>query len=279
MKEKLGDSRELRQVFLDSSGLIRALWGKGMRHAFSRHLHTSLCVGLVKEGKRSLFVRGRWYELGPGSLFLLPPGEPHECCCTGKGGHAYQILLWSPSFLRTLGSPGDDIFSGNPAFFEDPLLRKDFLDLFRISLEGKKPLLSKKGAPFLRKCLSHASFLSGKKELPDQRMSLLERYLAMHCCRRVPLEELAELCSLSPWHVQRLFLRRFGVTPGEYASMLRIRKSLEFLAQGRSCADTALDLGFADQSHFSRTFRKIMGVPPGKICLEEPPSLSSFISD
>ena len=106
-------------------------------------------------------------------------------------------------------------------------------------------------------------------------MCFLKRYLAMHSCRRVSLKELGELCSLSPWYLQRRFLRCFGMTPEEYATMLRIRKSVDFLAQGRSCVDISLDLGFADQSHFSRIFRKIMGVPPGKMHLGES-SLSSL---
>ena len=51
MKEKGSDFQGLRQVCLDASGSIRALWGEGMQHTFSRHFHASLCVGLVKEGK------------------------------------------------------------------------------------------------------------------------------------------------------------------------------------------------------------------------------------
>lgn len=271
MKESGPDFRELRQVSLDASGSVRALWGEGIRHAFSRHFHASLCVGLVREGERSLLVRGRWHELGAGTLFLLPPGEAHECRCSGERGHAYQILLWSSSFLQNLKACSSEAFSETPVFSEDPFLRKEFLELFAACLEGESSLFLERGASFLRKCFSRSSFLPEEKKTPDQRMHLLERYLAAHSHRRVTLEELAALCSLSPWYLQRLFLRRFGMSPDEYATMLRIRKSVDFLAQGRSCVDTALDLGFADQSHFSRIFRKIMGVPPGKMRLEEPP--------
>ncbi|HPJ27262.1 MAG TPA: AraC family ligand binding domain-containing protein, partial [Synergistaceae bacterium] len=81
---------KLFQVPLDASESVRALWGEGIRHIFRRHFHSSLCVGLVEEGVRSLSFRGVTYELRPGTLFLLPPGEPHQCRCFAEKGHAYR---------------------------------------------------------------------------------------------------------------------------------------------------------------------------------------------
>ncbi len=262
---------KLFHASLDASESVRALWGEGIRHTFRRHFHSSLCVGLVEEGIRTLSLRGVTYELRPGTLFLLPPGEPHECRCFGEKGHAYRILLWDSAFLKVLEARNNRSLSGTPAFFEDAALRKEFDAFFSACLGGKRFLFLEKSGSFLRKCIWDSDLLP-KEEVPtDERIAFLESHLSAHLSQGTSLDELGELCSLSPWYLQRLFLRRFGVTPGEYTSLLRIRKSLYFLAQGRSCAETALDLGFTDQSHFSRTFKKIMGVPPGKMHLEKLP--------
>ncbi|MCP4106994.1 MAG: AraC family transcriptional regulator [Desulfobacteraceae bacterium] len=55
-----------------------------------------------------------------------------------------------------------------------------------------------------------------------------------------------------------------GVSPNEYLIQFRIKKAREFLLQGVSLTDTALDTGFTDQSHFTRFFKRIVGVSSGK---------------
>lgn len=80
------------------------------------------------------------------------------------------------------------------------------------------------------------------------------------------LAELAAEVELHPSHLCRLFRRQFGCSMGEYVRRVRIRRALELLTRQprSSLSGIAFDLGYADQPHFTRDFRRLVGVPPGR---------------
>jgi AraC family transcriptional regulator len=80
---------------------------------------------------------------------------------------------------------------------------------------------------------------------------------------RITMNELAREAGVHPVHVSRVFRRFNGRGIGEYVHRLRIREACErMLNPEASLADISCDLGFADQSHFSRTFLAITGRTP-----------------
>ena len=60
----------------------------------------------------------------------------------------------------------------------------------------------------------------------------------------------------------RLFKEEIGMTPNEYIILSRIMRSREYLARGYSVIKVCEMVGYADESHFIRTFKKIMGITP-----------------
>ena len=68
-----------------------------------------------------------------------------------------------------------------------------------------------------------------------------------------------------PTHVARVFRREYGLSVGEYARSLRLEWAASRLAlDDAPLAQVALEAGFADQSHFTRAFRRHAGVTPGR---------------
>jgi AraC-like DNA-binding protein len=78
----------------------------------------------------------------------------------------------------------------------------------------------------------------------------------------IKLQELAEVASLSPFHLNRVFRAQVGLPPHEFQSQLRIEKAAKLIAQKKSFAEIAFETGFADQSHFNRFFKRYTGVTP-----------------
>jgi AraC family transcriptional regulator len=79
------------------------------------------------------------------------------------------------------------------------------------------------------------------------------------------LADLAAFAGVHPAHLARSFRRSFGQSVGDYARALRLEWAAEELAREDTClADIALRAGFADQSHFTRAFRRHTGVTPGR---------------
>jgi AraC-like DNA-binding protein len=79
------------------------------------------------------------------------------------------------------------------------------------------------------------------------------------------LGELARGLDCSPFHLSRTFHRVTGASLRAYAGRLRARRAAARLAQGvRDLTGLALELGFADHSHFTNAFRQEWGVPPSR---------------
>jgi AraC-like DNA-binding protein len=75
---------------------------------------------------------------------------------------------------------------------------------------------------------------------------------------------LAREVGVHPVALARAFRARFGSTPGAYLRQLRLAWSVSELTDGtRSIAEIAVEAGFADQSHFTRVFRRACGETPG----------------
>ena len=88
-------------------------------------------------------------------------------------------------------------------------------------------------------------------------------YIEANLARNMGVVELADLVGLSPHHFSTLFKNAFGASPHRYILSKRIDEARRRLA---TCpvplADLALDLGFSDQSHFARVFRRFTGTTP-----------------
>ncbi len=80
----------------------------------------------------------------------------------------------------------------------------------------------------------------------------------------VSLDAAAAVCGLSRFHFARSFAAAYGVPFGQFATARRIARGAALLRRGNDIVDVALAMGFADQSHFTRRFKRFQGVTPGE---------------
>jgi AraC-like DNA-binding protein len=76
------------------------------------------------------------------------------------------------------------------------------------------------------------------------------------------LDELSQAAGANKFVLLRRFKRTFGITPHAYAVAVRLDRARELLARGVHAADVAARLGFSDQAHFTRSFRRSVGLTP-----------------
>jgi AraC family transcriptional regulator len=95
------------------------------------------------------------------------------------------------------------------------------------------------------------------------RMTEVLRYMADHSAAPHKLAGLAKMARMSPYHFLRGFKAATGVTPHQWLLRARLRKAAEQLATtSLPVTDVALDVGFADLSNFTRSFRAEFGASP-----------------
>jgi AraC-like DNA-binding protein len=89
-------------------------------------------------------------------------------------------------------------------------------------------------------------------------------YLIENFSGNVSLQRLAELARLSPFHLSRVFAAEMGMPPHAFQTQLRITRAKEMLRRGWSISRVAIEAGFADQSHLTRHFKRLLQVTPGQ---------------
>ncbi|HXH93930.1 MAG TPA: helix-turn-helix domain-containing protein [Thermoanaerobaculia bacterium] len=90
-------------------------------------------------------------------------------------------------------------------------------------------------------------------------------YMDSHLCEELALESLAAHAGLSTSHFARAFKQSVGVPPHRYLLEQRVKKAGDLLKQTQEpLTAIAQSLGFADQSHFSRSFHWLVGLAPSE---------------
>lgn len=88
-------------------------------------------------------------------------------------------------------------------------------------------------------------------------------YVEEHVGRHLSLEELAGVAGFSRFHFARLFRSRTGESPMGFVLRTRVERAKALLARGDArVGEVAAALGFADHSHLTRTFRRLVGTSP-----------------
>jgi AraC family transcriptional regulator len=101
--------------------------------------------------------------------------------------------------------------------------------------------------------------------LESGKLQIVINYINDYISRDLHLAELAKLVQMSPSYLSNLFKRSTGFTLHQYVTKCRIEKAKQLLKKpDLSIAYISQEIGFHDQSHFSKIFRKIVGVTPKK---------------
>jgi len=90
--------------------------------------------------------------------------------------------------------------------------------------------------------------------------------VSQHFAEHITNQELAKACGLSVRAFERQFRATYQSSPHDYVRQMRVRMSCSALVfSKKSLAEVASGYGFADQSHFAKEFRRIMGDTPRRI--------------
>ena len=102
-----------------------------------------------------------------------------------------------------------------------------------------------------------------RSALSGTQVARICEYIRTNLAVDMGVAELSALVNLSPHYFSMQFRRALGVPPHQYVLQERIAEARRLLAAGQmTLSELASSLGFADQSHFSRAFRKVTGMTP-----------------
>ncbi len=114
------------------------------------------------------------------------------------------------------------------------------------------------------------SLKTDTRQFSPSRLKRVLEYIHDNLEQNLSLVDLATLANLSPSRFTRVFRQETGLSPHQYLIQARIERAKHLLRSGSevSIGRIAHQVGFADQSHFTRHFKRIVGVTP-KVILQD----------
>jgi AraC-like DNA-binding protein len=240
--------------------------------AFPRHSHDRFGVGvMVSGGHRSASGRGL-VEARVNDAIMVNPGEVHDGSPLDERGRAWRMLYFEPSMLlaatsELTGAVPREVELTQPVA-HDPLLKRLFEHLFAVSVEAPHVPDELAREEALLDLLAH--LVRTHATLPARSMSTLALGPIARAKARIDddpaapltLAELAADAGLSRFQLLRGFAHEMGLPPHAYRMQRRVGLARQLIARGAVLADAAATAGFADQSHMTRAFVRLLGVTP-----------------
>lgn len=268
----MADPPKTHVTFIRNSKLkhIEARFCRYTGFAFQKHFHDTYAVGVVEQGKSSYFHRNTTELIGPGTIALINPGEIHACNPQPGSVWTYKMFYIEDELIRTIASElsGHDeeppLFTA--AIIDRPWLYQALLRLYTVILTSENTL---EKDIWIHKTLSQLlldhSHRHHSRQLPERSFQATQRayeYLMANISENISLQQLSSVAGLSAYHLLRVFQHRYGLPPHMFQIQQRVNLAKKMLAKGMPIVQVAFELGFADQSHFTKKFKPMVGATP-----------------
>lgn len=274
-------------IFHELEGMpyATAVEAVNISNKFPRHVHSGYIFSLIDSGSRRIKFHSQSVEFSAGEMSILSPGTSHSCESFSEGisgPHSYRALCVEKNFLQKLAEDICGKHCCGPAFDPHLVYRNADTESFNLFFE----LLGTSGTclerqitlnNFLYYTIQNLSTTPPPEENSgpqDEALARVKSFIDENFRRNLTLNNLSDIACISSFHLQKLFVKKYGVSPHEHLINCRIHEAERLLRMNTSLAEAALNSGFFDQSHFSRHFKRVIGLSPGRFIAENTPVIS-----
>jgi AraC family transcriptional regulator len=232
-----------------------------------KHAHKEAFLELCLAGTTEEFWGRQAFVRGPSTLNYFPIGAPHATHFQ-QNVRTFQIVINATWLERVRQvAPVVDTLTyypkGSPIWTAARLYRE-----FQCRDELSPLVLEGMLLELLAEMSRNATALAGHS--CPRWLKQARDFLHAYFTESVSVEAVATAVGVHPSHLMRGFRQYFRCTVGDYVRRLRVEHACQLLSTSDAPpSQIALAVGFADQSHFSRTFKSCLGVTPTefrKVC-------------
>lgn len=255
----LGEAFHTRRV--NDLVLADVTYPAGLR--LPRHMHERPYICLIRHGTYSERFGRRNRSCGPAMVVYHPAGEHHCQEMHGRDVASFNVEIgptWQQRMIE-IGMAADQPVQFEGGHAHDIAVRMlrelnhDDIDTAPAIEELFCQLLAEiRSSTTPRPLGSGPAWLGSVREMLDARIQ-----------EPLSLGGIAEEAGVHPVHLATTFRQHFGCSVGEYMRRRRVAAARDMLGNPDiPLTRVAIEAGFADQSHLTRTFKRLTGVTPGR---------------
>jgi AraC-like DNA-binding protein len=253
-------------------GDLRLLRANFVTYGFKRHMHDYFVIGMIEDGLQKFSYGRELYVTPPTGLIVINPGEMHTGEAAVPDGFRYRALYPDAALMGQIASEIKGRSHAIPFFtqpvIEDKALFQEIRNL-HVTLEGATTVLEHESRYLLALAtliMRHADVRLSSRRVgwEKQEVKRIRQYIDGHYAEDIKLADLADLVHWSPYYLLRAFRAGVGLPPHAYLENVRVREAQRLLQSGKPLAQVSYETGFSSQSHFTTTFKYLIGVTPGQ---------------
>lgn len=248
------------------AGVHEVFHARFVDYAYPPHVHDTWTVFIVDDGWIRYDLETRHRGAGGERITILPPHVVHDGRAASGGGFRKRVLYLATDVLdeRLTGRAVDQ-----PDIHE-PTLRRAVHALHRALGQPDDALEAEARLAIVGDRLrAHlGDHPADVEDRPPTRLAHdLRGLLDERLFETTTLAQAGWALGASPAHLVRCFTHTFGIAPHQYVVARRIDAARKRLLGGEPIAMVAAGVGFYDQAHFTRQFKRHVGIPPGRYAL------------
>lgn len=237
---------------------------------YQTHTHDEYAFGAIDAGQAIYTHGAHRTALKPGMTVMMEPGLAHSCNPDAQQAWSYRMLYVDASWVHQSFLPLADARRrpGLALAQHSSNVPAAYRALSRISdaLVGGAADGLEVDELLLHFIAQHVLEPRDSTPAPSAEQQALHAVHALICAnveRNLSLAQLAQAAGCSGYQLIRKFKQAFGQTPHAFQIDQRLNRAKTLLKQGAGLSDVAHQLGFADQAHFQRHFKKRHATTPG----------------
>ena len=230
--------------------------------AFSPHRHDTYTVALTMAGVQAFNYRGAMRHSLPGQVLILHPDEIHDGHCSDEAGFSYWAAYVPPTHVQTVLGGAELPFVSN-GVSTNPALIAAAMSMVIDCAGVEDPDAYEDALYDLAHAMNNAAGRAATVRIANRTAVMRAReFLETVVVFGARLDQLEQVTGCDRWQLSRDFRALLGTSPYRYLQHRRVDLAKRLLREGAKLAEAAHGAGFADQSHFGRTFRKAVGLTP-----------------
>lgn len=251
-------------------GVREVFHARFVDHAYPPHTHDTWTILLVDAGAVRYSLDRHDHGMVSSTVSVLPPHVVHDGRAATEVGFRKRVLYLEAGVLgEGLIGPAVD----RPVVGDAGLVRR--IGALHAALAHADDALEAETrlsfvAEGLRRALRPGAGVPDGAGTPRDLAGRLRDLLDARPFEPVTLAAAGAELGASPTHLVRCFTRAFGVPPHAYVLGRRIDAARRQLLDGRPPAEVAAGVGFHDQSHLTRHFRRHVGTTPARYAFSPP---------
>ena len=234
-----------------------------LQQGFPEHYHDTFCISLIREGTEAIKFREHTWYAPAGHFSITNPQEIHANPLLPAKNLTFDTLYLSQDMVDHF--TGREGVSFQHVAYSNATAIAAFDQLTKIFFHSPEPAQIEDSVNRLLRTLSPIAQTKPSdptETTPSLKWEQLIAFIETQIKEKIDLALLARLIHMDKYQFAKAFRKRFGLSPINFVLMKKVFSAKADITAETDLTSLAYTYNFSDLAHFSRTFKRFIGVPP-----------------